>query len=77
MNKIFKHILEIFIFIIVLPFAVIYFIASMFWVFFGTTIIAFILLMMLGLTDNQCITYAPSLGLLISIIKKVNETTKK
>lgn len=62
--------------IIVLPFALLYFIATMFWVFFGTTIIAFIIIMLLGGTDEQCITYAPALGLLITILKKVKEVSK-
>jgi hypothetical protein len=64
-------------FIVVLPFALLYFIATMFWVFFGTTLIAFITIMLLGGTDEQCITYAPALGLLISIIKKFQEVSKK
>ena len=76
-KKLFEYILSGLGFIIALPFALIYFIAGMFWIFFGTTIIAFFILMFLGLTDNECITYAPALGLLISIIKKVNEVSKK
>ena len=63
-------------FIIVLPFALLYFIVRMFWVFFGTSIIAFIIIMLLGGTDEQCMTYAPALGLLITIIKKVKEASK-
>lgn len=63
-------------FIIVLPFALLYFIVRMFWVFFGTSIIAFIVIMLLGGTDEQCMTYAPALGLLITIIKKVKEVSK-
>lgn len=63
-------------FIIVLPFALLYLIVKMFWFFFGTSIIAFIIIMLLGGTDEQCMTYAPALGLLITIIMKVKEVSK-
>lgn len=75
-KKIFEYILSGLGLIVSIPFAILYFIAGMFWIFFGTTIIAFIILMLLGATDNECITYAPALGLLISIIKKIKEVSK-
>lgn len=64
-------------FVIVLPFAIIYFLLGVFWYVFGSSIIAFIILTLMGATMEECLQYSAGLGFLIGIYMKYRELKNK
>jgi hypothetical protein len=63
--------------IIVTPFAVAYYLIKFFWVIFGTSVIAFIILGLLGCSYQECLTYSGGLGFFIGCYLKYREISKK
>ena len=59
--------------VIILPLGLIYFFASVFWKIFGMSIISFIILMLLGLSQEECFKYSAGLGFFIGVCLKYKE----
>jgi len=74
--KILGYVIGIIGVIVVLPFGLVYFLISVFWKIFGTSVISFIILMLMGLNMEDCFKYSAGLGLFIGICLKYNEIKK-
>lgn len=75
-TKILGYILSILFVILLLPIGLVYLFASVFWKVFGTTVIAFIILMLLGSTMEECLKYSSSLGFFVGVYLKYREMKK-
>ena len=62
--------------VIVTPFAIIYYGILMFWKLFASTVIAYIILALLGCSYEESLEYGAGLGLLITIYLKYRELKK-
>lgn len=72
--KIMTHISAGILFLIAIPFMLFYTIIKSFWIIFGSTIIAFIIIAILGGTMMECLTYSSSLGFFVSVYLKYRES---
>ena len=75
-TKILGYILSFIIAIMLLPFGLVYLFISVFWKIFGTTIIVFIILMLMNCTFDECVKYSSSLGYFVGIYFKCRELKK-
>lgn len=75
-TKILGYVLGVIVAILILPFGLFYLLVSVFWKVFGTTVIAFIILMLLGSTMEECLKYSSSLGFFVGVYLKYKEMKK-
>lgn len=74
--KIFTFLLVGLLLIIMFPFMLGYTLLSSFWKVFGATIIAFIIIAMLGGTMEECLKYSSSFGFFVGILLTFGERSK-
>jgi len=75
-TKILGYVLGIIFGILMLPFFLVYLLLSVFWKVFGTTVISFIILMLMGSTMEECLKYSSSLGFFVGVYLKYREMKK-
>ena len=75
-TKILGYILSFIIAIMLLPFSLVYLFISVFWKIFGTTIIAFIILMLMNCTFDECVKYSSFIGFFVGVYFKYRELKK-
>jgi hypothetical protein len=63
--------------IIITPFVLVYYLVLLFWKIFGATILAYIILTFMGLSEEDCLKYSAGLGFFIGIYWKYKELKNK
>lgn len=77
LSKILAYIGVAIIVLAVFPFMLLHTILKSIWIIFGATIIAFIILVLLGGTMEECFKYSSALGLFVGVGLKLLEKEKE